>query len=109
MLKENAEVIDSFKKTVISHLEDLLITLPAVIPQTPEDEVIFRDGIRNISKLVYDLKHCESIRELGKYFDIDKILEDYDIESIKHLESNISSRANIMLNRIEAMIENDED
>lgn len=109
MLKENAEVIERFKEIVISHLEDLLIALPAVIPQTSEDEVIFRDGIKNISKLVYDLKHCESIRELGKYFDIERILEDYDIESIKHLESNISSRATTMLNYIDSMVEDDEE
>lgn len=104
MVKEEAVVIREFVKVTVSHLKDLLIALPALVPQTKEDERIFKNGMNEIAQLIYDIEHCESIRELGKYFDLQRIVEDYTLNDVKMLNSQINTAARRSIYRIDEAI-----
>lgn len=108
MAKEDAIIIEQFKKVVLQHLEDVAIALPALIPQTKEDEVIFKTGLRAINDIIYNLKQNDSIRELSRYLDVQKILEDFDSESIGNLNAMINNSSRNALMKIEEMIDEDE-
>lgn len=98
MAKQDAIVIEEFAKVVVSHLEAVLLALPALIPQSKEDEKIFREGMKEISDLVYHINHAENIRELSRYIDVQKVASDFDMTSVKLLNSRISNgaRASVM-------------
>lgn len=106
MAKEDTVIIETFKNVVVEHLKDLAIALPALIPQTKEDEMLFREGMEKISQLVYNLEHCDNVREISKYLDAQRIVEDFDEESIMTLRSRIKSSARESVNSISSMMYN---
>ena len=69
MAREDAIVINEFKSILIAHMKDVVIALPAIVPQSKEDELLFKRGMEALSNLIYDLEHTESIRELSRYLD----------------------------------------
>lgn len=105
MAREDALVVEEFTKVVVSHLKDVLIALPALVPQTKEDEKLFRDGMRDISNLVYHLEHAENVRELGRYINIQKVASEFDLESIKTLNFRINNTARSSIVKLDEMIE----
>ena len=106
MAKEDAVIVQEFTKVVVSHLKDVLIALPALIPQTKEDELLFKEGANKISKIIYELEHAETVREIGKNIDIAKVINDFDMESVKTLNSRINSSAHNSIAKLDEMINN---
>ena len=106
MAREDAVIVEEFKKVVVNHLKDLIIALPALIPQTKEDEILFREGMKKISQLIYDLEHCDNVREMSRYLDAQRIVEDFDLESIRTLNSRIKSSARSSVETINEMMYN---
>lgn len=106
MAREDAVIVEEFKKVVVAHLKDLVMALPALIPQTKEDEILFREGMKKISQLIYDLEHCDNVREMSKYLDAQRIVEDFDLESIRTLNSRIKSSARSSVDSINEMMYN---
>ena len=105
MAREDAIVVEEFKKVIVSHMKDVLIALPAIIPQTKEDEIIFKRGMKAISDMVYDLEHADTVREVGQYLDVQKIVKDFDAESVKNLNQKISSSARASIAKLNDMID----
>lgn len=105
MAREDVDVVEKFKAIVINHLENVLIALPAIVPQSKEDMDLFKRGMNDISTLIHNLKECESIRELSKYIDTQKVVEDFDEESIRNLNYKITQSAKASVRRLEDMIE----
>ena len=86
-------------------MKDVMIALPAIIPQSKEDEIIFKRGMKAISDMVYDLEHAETVRELGKHLDIQKIVKDFDVESVRNLNYKINNSARASVNKLTDMVE----
>ena len=105
MAKEDAIVVEEFKKVIVSHMKDVLLALPAIIPQSKEDEIIFKRGMQAISEMVYDLEHAESIRELGKHLDVQRIIKDFDIDSVRNLNAKINSSARSSVGKLKDMFD----
>lgn len=93
MAREDAIVVEQFRNIVVSHLKDVVIAIPAIVPQTKEDKKLFKEGIAKINQLIYDLEHCENAREMSRYLDVQRIVQDFDSESIKNLNNTISAKA----------------
>ena len=106
MAKQDAIIVEQFAKVVVSHLKDVLIALPALVPQTKEDEKLFKDGMQEISDLVYHIEHSENIRELSRYIDVQKVANDFDMESIKTLSSKINNGARSSVMKLDEILEN---
>ena len=106
MAKQDAIIIEEFTKIVSSHLKDVLIALPAIIPQNKEDEKLFKDGREAIADLIYHLDHAENIRELSRYIDVQKVASDFDEDSIKLLNSRINNSARSSVMKLDEMLEN---
>ena len=105
MAREDAIVVEEFKKVIVTHMKDVLIALPAIIPQTKEDEIIFKRGMKAISDMVYDLEHVDTVREVGKYLDVQKIVKDFDTESVKNLNQKINNSARASIAKLTDMVE----
>lgn len=93
MAREDAEVINEFKEISVNYLKDVMMVLPAIIPQTKDDKELFREGLEEMAKLVYDLENAETIRELSRFMDVQKIAEDFDMNTIKQLDQSIRNTA----------------
>lgn len=104
MAKEDVMVVDEFKKVILSHLKDVLIAIPAIIPQSDEDTILFRKGMAEINELIYNLEHCSNIRELSRYINVQKVVEDFDMDSIKTLDLRITNTARSSIEKLESMI-----
>lgn len=105
MAREDVVVIEDFKKILISHMKDVLMAIPAIIPQSEEDKILFKKGMIELTNLVYNLEHCENIREISRYINVQKVVEDFDTESIKTLDRRISETARNNMAKLESMIE----
>jgi hypothetical protein len=103
--REDAEIIEEFKKILIARLNDVLIALPALVPQSDADRILFKRGMTSINNLIYDLKHAETPRALSQYLDIQKILKDYDKEGIRSLDSRINQSARSSVEQLSKMAE----
>lgn len=90
---EDAMIINEFKKIAISRFRDVMMALPALVPQTNEDKMLFKRGMASLDNLIYDLEHTENLREIGRVLDIRKILNDFDTETIRTLDSKINQSA----------------
>ena len=95
--REDAYVVQEFAKIAINRIKDVMLAIPAIVPQSKEDELLFKRGMAAMDNIVYELKHSENVREYGKNIDIQRVIQDFDSESIKTLDSKInqSSRASI--------------
>ena len=100
MTSEDAKVVDEFKNIVIERCKGILISLPAFIPQSNEDKIIFEEGGIAIQELLYNLEHSENLRECDEYLFVDKIASDYDMESIRNLRSKIVNNATNQLRNL---------
>lgn len=105
MAKQDAIVIEEFKKVTISHLKEVLMALPALIPQSEEDKYLFKQGSEQIAQMIYDLEHASDIRELGKVLDIQQIANDFDMESIRSLKTHINSSARVTMAKLTEMLD----
>ena len=105
MAREDAIIVEEFKKVIVSHMKDVMIALPAIIPQSKEDEIIFKRGMQAISDVVYDLEHAETIRELSKHLDVQRIVKDFDTDSIRTLNSKINSSARVSIDRLSGLVD----
>ena len=97
---EDARIIEQFKNIVVERLEDVLLALPALIPQTEEDKRLFKRGMTAIENLAYDIKHSNNPREIGRYIDVQKVLQDFNEESIRTLSAKLSSSAKSSIDRL---------
>lgn len=102
---EQANVINQFKRIMIRKLDDVKMALPALVPQTKEDEILFKRGMKALSELTYDLEHADSIREVAQFLDVRKIVEDFDEESIKNLEAKINASAKASIDQMNEMMD----
>lgn len=105
MAKQDAVVVEQFAKVLVSHLKDVLIALPALVPQTKEDEKLFKEGMQEISDLIYHIEHAENVRELSRYIDVQKVATDFDMESIKTLNSRINNGARSSVMKLDEVLE----
>lgn len=105
MAREDVVVVEEFKKILVSHLKDVLMAIPTIVPQSAEDKVLFKKGLTEISNLIYNLEHCGSIRELSQYINVQKVAEEFDLESIKTLDRRISETARSNIVKLESMVE----
>lgn len=105
MAREDVVVVEKFKDIVVNHLENVLLALPAIVPQSKSDMKLFKDGMTNLSILIRNIKECESIRELSRYIDVQKVVEDFDEESIRNLNYKITQSANASVRKLEEMVE----
>ena len=105
MAKQDAIIVEKFTKIVTSHLRYVLLALPALIPQTKEDELLFKEGITELTELVYNLEHAENIRELSRYINVQKVATDFDMESINTLSSRITNNARSSVMKLDELLE----
>lgn len=103
MAREDVEVVNEFKKVTLNHLKDVLMVLPAIVPQSKADEQLFREGIQEISNLVYDIEHAENVRELSRFIDVQKVIDDFDTETIKSLNHTINYNASQSVMRLDTL------
>ena len=104
MAREDAYVVEQFKNIVVGHLKDVMVALPALVPQSKEDEALFKEGIKKMGDLIYDLEHCENIREMSRYIDVQRVVQDFDSESIKTLNTRINTSARNSINKLNEML-----
>ena len=105
MAKEDAIVVEEFKKIVIANLKDVATALPALVPQSKEDTILFKRGMVAFSNLIYQLEHTETIRDIGRYIDIRSVANDFDIDSIKTLRTQINSNATASVRKLSNMVD----
>lgn len=90
---DDARLIDEFKKIMIGRLEEIALALPTLIPQTEEDRRLFRRGMTALNNLIQELRHANTPREISQHIDIQKVLHDFDEESIRTLSTKLSNSA----------------
>lgn len=108
--KEDALIVEKFTKFFIECLEDVMTALPAFVPQSEKDKHLFKKGFQAIDNIIYDLRHAESIRDIAQYIDVDKVLRDFDEESISKLPSHLGDLASHLKSEIsESLVERGND
>jgi len=100
---EDAHVVREFAKIVTNRVKDVMLALPAIVPQSKEDEALFKKGMKIMDDIVYELEHAENIREYGRIIDIRRVLQDFDSESIKTLDSKINNSARATIEQLTNM------
>lgn len=106
MAKEDAMIVEEFSKIAVSHLKEVIAVLPVLIPQTKEDKALFIKGAEKMSEIVYQLEHAESIRDIGRNIDIQKVVRDFDSESIKTLNARINKSARESVVKLNDLMDN---
>lgn len=109
---EDAQIVKKFRDITVSRFKDLMVALPALVPQSEEDRILFKKGMSAIDDLVYRMEHAESIRELSRDLDVQAILRDFDEDSIRTLDSQITNAARAtveQLSEMSAILMGDED
>ena len=101
--REDAYVVQQFAKITMQRMRDVLTALPALVPQSKEDEILFRKGMTALNDVIYDLEHAESVRDYGKVIDIKKVLKEFDAESIRTLDSKINQSARASIEQLTNM------
>ena len=101
--REDAYVVQQFAKITIQRLKDVMLALPALVPQSKEDEILFKRGMASLGNVIYDLEHAENAREYGKDIDVRKVLQDFDPESIRTLDSKINQSARASIDQLTNM------
>jgi hypothetical protein len=101
--RDDAKIIEDFKDITIKRLNDVLVALPALVPQSEEDRILFKKGMTAISNLIYDLKHAETPRAVSEFLDVQKILRDFDSESIRTLDTKINTSARASVEQLSKM------
>lgn len=104
MAREDAYIVEQFKKITLSHLKDVMLALPAIVPQTNEDKALFKEGLNKIDRLIRNIESCENIRELSRYIDVDRVVRDFDSESIRNLNSKIINSSRNSINELDEMV-----
>ncbi len=92
-IREDAQIVSEFAKITANRFKDVMRALPALVPQSEEDKILFKKGLEVMSEIVSDIENASSVREYGKYIDIDKVIRDFDSESIRTLDTKINSSA----------------
>lgn len=100
---EDAQVVKRFRDITVSRFKDIMVALPALVPQSKEDEILFKKGMSAIDDLVYRLEHAESIRELSRDLDVQAILRDFDEDSIRTLDQQIVNSARATVEQLSEM------
>lgn len=100
---EDAKVVEEFKKIMITRLRDVMMALPALVPQSEDDKALFKRSMNALLNMVYNLEHAENVREIGRYIDVQKVLRDFDAESIRTLDSKINSSARASIEKMSDM------
>lgn len=98
--KDEAKIVEKFRDITVNRLNDVMVALPALVPQSEEDKALFKRGMNALNNLIYDLKHAETTRAIGEFLDIPKILRDFDEDSINTLDSQINSSARASIEQI---------
>lgn len=101
--KDEAKVVEKFRDVTVDRLNDVMVALPALVPQSEEDKILFKRGMNALNNLIYDLKHAETTRAIGEFLDIPKILRDFDEDSIKTLDNKISVSARASIEQISSI------
>lgn len=104
-MREDAAVVEKFKEVLVSHLKEVSMALPAIVPQSNEDKQVFKEGLQRMNRLIYDLEHCDNVREISRYLDVQAIVRDFDMESIKTLNTRINTSARSSILKLDEMIE----
>ena len=104
-MREDALVVEKFKDVLVAHLKEVSMALPAIVPQTNEDKIIFREGLERMNQLIYDLEHCDNIRELSRYLDVGAIARDFDMETVKTLNTRINASARSSILKLDEIID----
>lgn len=92
-MMDDARLVSEFKDIAVGRLEDILLALPVLIPQTEEDKRLFKRGMTAIDNLIQDLRHANTPREISRYIDVHKVLHDFDEESIRTLSTKLGNSA----------------
>lgn len=100
---EDAYVVKEFANIVVSRIKDVMLALPAIVPQSKEDELLFKKGMKAMDDIVYELEHADNIREYGRVIDIRRVLQDFDSDSIKTLDSKINNSARASIEQLTNM------
>lgn len=100
---DDARIISKFRDIAVARYKDIMVALPALVPQSEEDRVLFRKGMSVIDELVYNLEHTESVRELSRFLDVQAILRDFDEDSIRTLDQQITNSARATVEQLSEM------
>lgn len=97
---DDARIIEEFKNITVNRLEEVILALPALIPQNEEDKKLFRRGLTALNNLTYDLKHATTPREISRHIDVHKVLRDFDEETIRTFSSKLGNAAKESVNHL---------
>lgn len=100
---DDAQVINRFRDIAVARYKDIMVALPALVPQSEKDRILFKKGMSALDELVYNMEHAENIRELSRYLDIQAILRDFDEDSIRTLDQQITNSARATVNQLSEM------
>lgn len=99
----------SFKTDVLSNLKEIKNMVQCIIPVDAKDKKILRDGLTKIESFRKQLEEADTLLELSKLIDVDKIVSEYDELWLEVNRADEYASFTGFMNKIESIVDGDDD